>query len=211
MSIQQKMNYSSITTLQKFKQAFGIGYDLTTLFKRPLQQVMPSGHLIFDLEEAKTYGLLSEKAKSEMIITPLLKEVRRNNTDRVNFLSGVALEISKPQLGGICDYVFSYVPKALELQAPIFCIVEAKNRTLEEGMGQCAAEMYASVVFNEEHGETFPYVYGAVTNAYDWVFLKLADNRLFIDQDRYGILNLPELLGVFQTIIDSYHSSSHDL
>lgn len=198
------MAYSDFKTLQVFKKEIGISYKLQKLFPPVIQGFQPSEHLLFDLQEAKTYGLLSEKAKSEMLITPLLKEVRRKNSTQVSFLSGVNLETNIEKLNGFCDYIFSYVPRALELTSPIFCIVEAKNRTLEEGFAQCAAEMYASYLFNEQNNERQAIIYGAVTNAYEWVFLKFENNLILIDEDRYALQNVEILLGVFQLIIDTY-------
>ncbi len=198
------MAYSDFKTLQMLKKEIGLSYQLQSLFPTPIQGLQPSEHLLFDLQEAKTYGLLSEKAKSEMLITPLLKEVRRKNSQSISFLSGVSLDTNIEKLNGICDYIFSYAPRVLELTAPIFCIVEAKNRTVEEGFAQCAAEMYASYIFNEQNNEKQAIIYGAVTNAYEWAFLKYENNLIFIDEDRYALQNVEILLGVFQLIIDTY-------
>jgi hypothetical protein len=198
------MAYSDFKTLQMLKKEIGLSYQLQSLFPPPVQGLQPSEHLLFDLQEAKTYGLLSEKAKSEMLITPLLKEVRRKNSQSISFFSGVSLDTNIEKLNGICDYIFSYAPRVLELTTPIFCIVEAKNRTIEEGFAQCAAEMYASYVFNEQNNEKQAIIYGAVTNAYEWAFLKYENNLIFIDEDRYALQNVEILLGVFQLIIDTY-------
>jgi hypothetical protein len=198
------MAYSDFKTLQMLKKEIGLSYQLQSLFPPPVQGLQPSEHLLFDLQEAKTYGLLSEKAKSEMLITPLLKEVRRKNSQSISFFSGVSLDTNIEKLNGICDYIFSYAPRVLELTTPIFCIVEAKNRTLEESFAQCAAEMYASYVFNEQNNEKQAIIYGAVTNAYEWAFLKYENNLIFIDEDRYALQNVEILLGVFQLIIDTY-------
>jgi hypothetical protein len=73
---------------------------------------------------------------------------------------------------------------------------------LEEGFGQCAAEMYAAQLYNQQENNPSTCIYGSVTNGYEWVFLILKDNILWIDTDRYTILKLGELLGVFQRIIN---------
>jgi len=200
------MAYLDFKILQSLKKEIGLSYQLQSLFPYPIQTLQASEHLLFDLQEAKTYGLLSEKAKSEMLITPLLKEVRRKNSTKISFLSGVSLESPIEKLNGVCDYIFSAVPRALELTVPIFCLVEAKNRTVEEGFAQCAAEMYAAYLFNEQNKETQKVIYGAVTNAYEWVFLKFENNLILIDEDRYALQNVELLLGVFQYIIDCYPS-----
>lgn len=70
--------------------------------------------------------------------------------------------------------------------------------------GQCGAEMYAARLFNEQKNEPYRIIYGAVTDGYEWVFLKLEENTLFIDKERYYLRNLSELLGVLKTIMDFY-------
>jgi hypothetical protein len=64
--------------------------------------------------------------------------------------------------------------------------------------------MYAARLFNEQKNEPYRIIYGAVTDGYEWVFLKLEENTLFIDKERYYLRNLSELLGVLKTIMDFY-------
>ena len=82
--------------------------------------------------------------------------------------------------------------------------MESKNKTPDEGFAQCAAEMYAARLFNKQTNEPIETIYGAVTNAYDWVFLKLEGDTIFIDKDRYYLNNLENLLGVLQFIANQY-------
>jgi len=51
----------------------------------------------------------------------------------LSIFSGIALDVAVAGLGGYSDFILSQTLDSLELTAPIFCIVEAKNRTLEEG------------------------------------------------------------------------------
>ena len=82
--------------------------------------------------------------------------------------------------------------------------MESKNKTPDEGYAQCAAEMYAARIFNQQMGEAHENIYGVVTNAFEWVFMKLEGNRILIDQERYFINEIPRLLGVLQIIVDKY-------
>jgi hypothetical protein len=198
------MAYSDFTTLKKVKNLLGISHQLTPLFTAPIMEVKASEHLLFDIKEAEILAPVTEKSKSELIIVPILKEVRRNNADKITYFSGFSFDVSaEKSLTGICDFIFGYAPQTLEINTPIFCLIEAKNRTLEEGLGQCGAEMYAAQLYNSQEGENIPVVYGSVTNGYDWVFLKLEENILSIDTQRFTVLKINELLGVFQTIINS--------
>lgn len=60
--------------------------------------------------------------------------------------------------------------------------------------------------FNQENNEPYQIIYGAVTNAYDWVFLKLEGINILIDQERYFLNDLPKILGIFQFVLDQYKS-----
>lgn len=198
------MPYSDFTTLKKVNQILGISHRLQPLFTEKIKGIMPSEHLLFDLKEAEILAPVTEKSKSELIISPILKEVRRKNADKVAYFSGFTFDVlPEKQLTGVCDFIFGYAPQTLEINAPILCIIEAKNRTLEEGFGQCAAEMYAAKIYNLQEGKNISTLFGAVTNGYDWAFIQLTlEDMIFIDTNRYTILKLQELLGVFQFIID---------
>ena len=119
--------------------------------------------------------------------------------------SGFNLNIEgDADLQGNPDYILSARPIVVEITAPIFCLMESKNKTPDEGFAQCAAEMYAARLFNKQTNEPIETIYGAVTNAYDWVFLKLEGDTIFIDKDRYYLNNLENLLGVLQFIANQY-------
>ncbi len=198
------MAYSDFT-LNKLEQKFGLLQRRTDLFQKPTRKIKPSIRLKADLEDAKHFPLLNEKVKSELITTPILKELWRRNEGKFTFFSGFTFDVDTEQsLNGVCDYLLSTATNSIEIKAPVFCLVEAKNRAIEEGLGQCAAEMYAARLYNKEFGLETNIIYGAVTNAFDWVFLKLENNTITIDTDRYFINDLSALLGVLQQIIDFY-------
>jgi hypothetical protein len=198
------MAYSDFT-LSKLQRKFGIEYHRDNLFQLPLKKTEPSERLKMDIDEGLLMPVFSEKAKSELIITPIFREIRRTNHNKFTFFSGFSFDVdSQKELNGICDFLLTRKPDAIEINDPVFCLVEAKNRTIEEGFGQCAAEMYAASLFNKEYGIASPVVYGCVTNAFEWVFLKLENELVIIDNHRYSINDLPELLGALQNIIDVY-------
>jgi hypothetical protein len=197
------MAYSDYTTLQKLNNELGIAHKRQKLFMT-IQPVLPSEKLLEDLQEAQNYySLTTEKAKSEFLITPILREVKRTHVNQVGVFSGVNLDLPTAGLSGFCDFILSRRPDAIELTAPIFCLVEAKNRTLEEGFAQCAAEMYAAVLFNEQDQQPTSFMYGCVTNGYEWCFLRLENKMIQIDAERFFLNDLKDILGIFQIIIDS--------
>lgn len=193
------MAYSDFT-LEKLKRTFNLRYDRVDFFAKPYPRVPPSPELVRELEATREMPLLSEKAKSEFLIAPILRELYRMNPGKFTLFSGVSLDVDD-LLNGYCDYLFSRKPRSLEVTAPIFCLVEAKNRTLEEGLGQCAAEMYAAWKVNAEANEPVSTVYGAVTTGFEWVFLRFSGQEIQIDLDRFYLNELPELLGALHQII----------
>jgi hypothetical protein len=198
------MPYSDFT-LSKLEKRFGIKHRLVKLFDNQTNLVLPSLHLVNDIQDASDIPMLSEKAKSELIITPIIRELRKNNRKNFTFFSGYTFDVDvEKELNGVCDYLLSKVIESVEIKSPVFCIVEAKNRAIEEGWGQCGAEMYAARLFNQANGEEISPLFGAVTNAYEWSFLKLENDTLQIDTERYVLKNLSELLGVLQHIISKY-------
>jgi hypothetical protein len=197
------MAYSDFT-FTKLKNKFGLEQEDIKLFDPILiVRCEPSQRLLDDVSEAEDMPLMSEKAKSESLIAPIIKEMKRRNK-QISIYSGYTFNVDIPnELSGAPDFMISSKPKIVELQSPIFCLVESKNKTPDEGFAQCAAEMYAAQVYNLQNNEPVQAIYGTVTNAFDWIFLKLENNTIYIDKSRYFLNDLPLLIGILQKIIDS--------
>ncbi len=73
-------------------------------------------------------------------------------------------------------------------------ILEAKKNDIEEGLGQCAAQMLGAVRYNEREGKAVPSVYGCVTTGEAWQFLKLTGSELLIHPGRLPIQELDKIL-----------------
>jgi hypothetical protein len=198
------MAYSNFT-LAKLKRDYGLQQKDIFLFQGiDIKIVEASQRLKDDLQEAKEVPLMSEKAKSEYIIAPITRELKRNNPF-ITIFSGYTFNIeSDKELSGSPDFLISAKSGIVEPERPIFCLFESKNKEAAEGFAQCAAEMYAARLFNQENNEPYETIYGVVTNAYDWVFLKLEGNTIFIDKERYFLNELPKLLGILQFIVNQY-------
>jgi hypothetical protein len=182
--------------IQNFQRMF------LPLEKLPTFEV--SERLLADLVDARKSPIASEKAKSEFIILPLLKELHRKNSYSFSYFSGYEFNVdAKKGLNGFCDFIFSAEPEKLTIESPIICLLEAKKGEIEEGLGQCAAEMYAAQLFNERAGKPQSVIFGCVTNAFSWCFLKLEDKNLYIDPN-YIPLTFTEpqhVLSVFQWML----------
>jgi len=148
----------------------------------------------------------SEKAKSELLITPVLSEIRLRNHKNMTYFSGYKFNVDAQRgLKGFCDFIISKKYNAAFIESPLMAIVEAKhNQDLLDAAPQCIAEMYAAQIFNHRNGEQVPFIFGAVTNGYEWLFLRLQHDQITIDIDRYTLKNLPQLLGAWQTILDTF-------
>ncbi|MFN6070183.1 MAG: hypothetical protein ACK45T_24110 [Pseudanabaena sp.] len=145
----------------------------------------------------------TEKARSELIIAPVLIEIRKIFNKEISFFSGIELNIDKERdLTGFCDFIISQSPEQLFLNTPVITVVEAKNENIMSGLGQCAAEMIASRIFNEQEGTNLARIYGVVTSGNIWKFLKLEGNALYIDLDDYSIKEISKIIGLLCSRIE---------
>jgi hypothetical protein len=85
---------------------------------------------------------------------------------------------------------------------PIFCITGAKKQNLEQGIIQCAAQLIGAKKFNEKENVPAKIVYSCSTTGIEWNFLKLENEVITIDRQRFYITNPSTLLGALQFIIE---------
>jgi hypothetical protein len=155
---------------------------LTTLLARALPVVL---------------GANKEKARSELLIAPILLEVRELCQQQVSLFSGKEFNVDRKQgLGGYCDFLLSRSPHQMELYAPVVSIVEAKHEDLTEGVAQCLAAMYAAKLFNENRGKTIETIYGVTTSGTTWRFLRLTGSHAEADITEYHITEIARILGI---------------
>ena len=166
--------------------------------------IIPSAYLTTTLQRNLRRKLRSEKAKSEFLISPILAELEELNLDRFACYSGYKFNVSPKQgLSGFCDFVLSFEPTAFRIEAPVFCIVEAKNDILEGGIPQCVAELYAAQIFNERSGKPRPILYGAVTFGHEWKFIRFIGKEAEVDTSTFYLNQLDQILGIMQYIVDN--------
>lgn len=192
------MSYSDFT-LAKVKKDF----DLITVEKMDIYSNVAELECSTLLTEILRYNLPvalasnSEKARSEMIIAPILVDLRRQLQERVNLFSGIEFDVDKDKgLNGLCDFIISESPEQLFVSAPVITLVEAKKENIMAGLGQCVAEMLAAQIFNEREGNNIPVVYGAVTSGTNWKFLKLEGKVIEIDLSEYYLKDVNKILGI---------------
>jgi hypothetical protein len=195
------MSYSKFT-LVSVKHQFGLVDKHISLFEN-LELIEPSSWLNETLENTIGLAYFSEKSRSESIVFPILVEVRKRNNQSFAIYSGALLDVDKKQgLNGEVDFILGFSTQNYEVEAPVFCMVEAKDNDIEMGLGQCVAQMIATKIFNEKWNYSAKNIYGCVTTGEDWQFLQLDGNTILIDNRRYYLRNLSEILGVFQKIVE---------
>lgn len=196
-------------TLLDLKREFGVTNQLITLFKnKTISPVEASDNLKRDLKIARKIQPKSEKAKSELIVSRVLIDLMDKNDDFFTIYSGDNLPADTEKgLNGEIDFILAYNTQSFSINTPLISVVEAKRGEMDIGVNQCAAQMYGAKIFNDKANNSIPVIYGCVTNANEWLFLKLENNTIFVDKDRYSIRQLSQLLGIWQFIIDFYKKS----
>ncbi len=180
-------------TLDAVEADLGVTPQPGVVFPDPPGVVAPPW-LADTLTRGMQLALVSEKARSEFIVAPLLLAVRELTGGQVSILSGQRLDVDVARkLSGECDFILARSEPLPRLRAPLLTIVEAKKNDIEAGLGQCIAQMVAARVFNERAGTAGP-VFGCVTTGEDWQFLRLDGNVVVIDTSRRYINDVDSVL-----------------
>jgi hypothetical protein len=199
------MTYSDFS-LDLARRLLGLTLTTTPLFEE-VEPVAITPWLREAIDKGLQLALISEKARSELIVVPILLTSRELSHNAFSIYSGQRLDIDPDKgLTGECDFILAKTLPLPVLQAPIVTLVEAKKNDIEGGLGQCAAQMVAAQMFNQQEGSNINTIYGGVTTGEAWQFLKLADNLLYLDSGRYYIDRVDRILGVLQAVIAGYEA-----
>ncbi len=197
------MAYSNFT-LDMVRRTFQLEIVESAGIFSEASTVVPQDRFMVELAEKVELAISSgtEKARSELIVTDVLFELRKHFNRRISFFSGIEFSVDVDQgLTGVCDFLVSLSPILSFLEAPVIILVEAKRENLTTGLGQCAAEMLAAQRFNTEKGNAIPCIYGATTSGTEWRFLKLEGVRLHIDRAVYPIAQCDKILGILSSMV----------
>ena len=199
------MSYSDFT-IDMLKEQFAIELiEDTPLFPSP--HTVPVPQRLAELLQVYiplAITMNTEKARSELMIAPILADMKLQYKDRLSLFSGIEFNIDKTKgLNGRCDYILSKTKEQLTLNAPLLMMVEAKNENIVEGIPQCIAEMIAAQLFNMQKKLPLPTIYGVVTTGSLWRFLSLTGQHASVDVIEYPIQQLDTILGILQDIINS--------
>ena len=109
------MAYSDFK-LNEIIRNFDITLNENTNLFTSISEINPSEHLKFFLEEniALAVDINTEKARSELIIAPILLEVRRQVNYRISLFSGTEFNVEPSKgLNGVCDFLILFLLKML--------------------------------------------------------------------------------------------------
>ncbi|MFO5493480.1 MAG: hypothetical protein ACLBM6_13270 [Cuspidothrix sp.] len=123
------MSYSQFT-LEQIKSDFGITLSEKVGFFAQVPERKYSQLLDETLEYNIPLALSinSEKSRSEMIVTPILIEVRKQLNNQISLFSGKDFNVDAQKgLTGFCDFLISKSNEQLIIESPIITLVEARN------------------------------------------------------------------------------------
>lgn len=191
-------------TIKQLKKQFGLQFVERREPVLDFQAVEPSPFLVStidrNLDLALTVG--TEKIRSELLVAPLLVELRESLHRQIAVFSGKEFNADEDAgLNGYCDFLISRSPELLDISAPVLVIVEAKQDNLNGGIPQCVAEMVGAQFFNQQQNASILTIYGAVTTGNLWKFLKLQDQIVTIGLVEYAIPPVDQVLGILMQMV----------
>lgn len=192
------MAYSDFD-LKTVRERFSLDTDEQQDLFSKIPPLEPSARLLEMLEvwAPTAIAMNTEKARSEMMIAPILMDAIRLAKPPVRLFSGVAFNVDHSQgLNGACDFLLTRSKEIFYILQPVVAVVEAKKEDIPGGLGQCVAEMVAARLFNEREGGPQHPIRGAVTTGNIWRFLKLDGATVFIDRVEYHLPQLKQILGI---------------
>jgi hypothetical protein len=185
--------------LRSARERFALTLDETRHLFTQVPTVCPSAWLTDFLAEwapiAQAHN--TEKARSEMIIAPILMEVVRASHRQLNLFSGPTFSVDRSLgLDGSCNYLLTRSPEQYFVDRPVMAVIEAKREDVVTGLGQCLAALVGVQRFNGD-AVTLPYVLGAVTTGSVWRFVMLTGTHASIDRTEYYLPQVDKILGIF--------------
>jgi len=142
----------------------------------------------------------TEKARSELIIAPILAELKLTMKE-ISLFSGIEFNVDKNLgLNGRCDFIISKSKEQYSLSAPVLVMVEAKNDNIKSGIPQCGAEMVAAQRFNAEKNNKIETIYGCISTGTNWKFLKLTTTNFYLDTMEYYIQSPEKIMAILASV-----------
>ncbi len=202
------MSYSDYEgySTDQLEKIFKIQTSIGNLFEhlQPSNKQYSETQTIVD--EIKSRFALNEDAneatRSHLLVTPVLLHACIEKNVGAFFEPSVNLEQEKTldlphQLNGKYDCALSL--HAYKFITPIISVVEVKPTQIGKGIGQCLAEMYATLKVFEQRK-----VYGIITDGVEWEFYLLENATLTVDRKGCYINDISSILDRVGYIADKF-------
>jgi hypothetical protein len=195
------MAFSDYKNISQVQKEFGIKYQEESFITR--QPIHPSPYFReeFEFNQKNIDIFSSEAARTDLVITPILREVYKTFHQQYSFWVQKSISFND-KLSGTPDYIIatrSALGKTV-LDLPLVIVVEAKKNDFEQGWGQCLAELVAAQKINDDINHP---VYGIVTDGELWKFGKLVIDVFVINLEGYTVSDLAELFGAIHFIFQA--------
>lgn len=190
------MSFSDFKTISDAQKKYAIKYTEANFIQS--MEIDPPQGFLSDLEfcKANIDIFTSEASRSEIIISPLLREMYKNHSQKYSFWIQKSIAYDET-LCGTPDYMFARKSELgiTVLEKPIVIVVEAKKNDFDQGWGQCLAELVASQKLNDNPARA---VYGIVTDGNLWQFGKLVTDLFTKNPENFTLDKLPRLYGALE-------------
>lgn len=109
----RRQNYSDLT-LDEVRNRFKLKVVRPIMFER-VKPVEPNAALRSAIDNGFVVSMVSEKARSEFIVVPILLFIREIHHDKISIYSGVKFDV-EPEKGlrGNCDFILSKLESWVE-------------------------------------------------------------------------------------------------
>ncbi len=195
------MAFSDYKNIAQVQKEFGIKYREENFIAARALEPPASFREEFEFSRENIDVFTSEGSRTELVITPILREVYKRYHHQYSFWIQKPIAYSD-KLNGTPDYIIatrSALGKTV-LELPLVVVVEAKKNDFEQGWGQCLAELVAAQKINNDVG--IP-VHGIVTDGELWKFGKLTGDTFTSNIEGYTVGDLPRLFGAINFIFQS--------
>ena len=191
-------------TLDELQQKFNIILTGNKGKFNNLPEVAPSQFILEALDEYLPLAVAigSEKARSELIVAPILVAIKKHLNKQISLFSGIEFNVDiELGLNSFGDFIISNSTQQFFIESPVIALVEAKNDNLKSGLAQCMAEMVAAQIFNQRQDNEVSKIYGVITTGTVWQFLELEGEAVVLDLQEYSVENLPKILGILTSFV----------
>ena len=194
------MAFSEFKNISEVQAIYKIRYEESLFIVG--KEKMPSISFVEDFEFNKENIdiFTSEASRSEIIISPLLREMYKKHCEKYSFWIQKGISFDEV-LTGTPDYIFSKksaLGKTV-LEVPLVIVVEAKKNDFEQGWGQCLAELVAAQKIN---GDAERPVYGIVTDGNLWQFGRLRQEIFTKNTENFTVDHIARLYGALEFLAD---------